>query len=112
MVFLESVIQSLKETNPKLTGALKPGVEKSGFARMHQRDLTTWPVNSLWTEFLIDMGIDDSDATCAAEQVAAFLQAMRWAGAKDEQGFWGCIQLWYFGMPVEKVRTPFIELAF
>jgi hypothetical protein len=105
MVFLESVLYDLKKSNPKLTGALKPGVEKGGFPRMHMRDLTTWPVNGLWREFMISMGISDEEATCAAEQVTLFVRGMGWVGTsyKDEQGFWASLQLWYYGMPVDRV---------
>jgi hypothetical protein len=105
VAFLESLLDAEKSANQKLTGKLKEGYVVKGYPPAKQRVLSTWPVNSMWTEFLIDMGINDEGAECAADQLSVFVRAIEWVGCGDKElpGFMAMLQLWYYGMPVEKV---------
>jgi hypothetical protein len=103
-IFLDSIVQTEQASNASLTYEknMKPG--EKGLPRAGQRVLKTWPVNSLWTEFLIDLEINDSDASNAEEQFNAFLSAKGWKGQeKSLLGFMSCLQLWYYGMSKDKV---------
>jgi hypothetical protein len=105
VAFLESLLHVEKSTNQKLTANLKEGYVVKGHPPAKQRVLSTWPVNSMWTEFLIEMGINDESAECAADQLSIFVRAVGWVGCgvKELPGFMAMLQLWYYGMPVEKV---------
>jgi hypothetical protein len=106
--FLESVMADIRkcEQNPSLVGDVVPNSGVKGFPNCKQRILSSWPVNDMWCEFLKRMDIIDTTATNAAEQLPCFYKAMSWPTPKDglqQAGFMACLQLWYYGMPVEKV---------
>jgi hypothetical protein len=106
MTFLESIMARERLVNPALVGDIVPGSDVTGFPRCRQRVLTTWPVNSLWTECFIELGIDDSSASNASEQMAIFFSGMNWGNHDNSThvgGFLACLQCWYYGMPVQKV---------
>jgi hypothetical protein len=103
--FLESILANERKKNSALTGGVVAGSDVKGFPSCRDRDLQTWPVNSMWTEFLLEIAVDDIDATCAADQLTVFYRAMKWSQGDVLQraGFMACLQMWYFGMPVEQV---------
>lgn len=106
VMFLDSVRESEMSSNGQLTGAIVEGEKFIGFPKCHQRQLSTWPVNSLWSECLMDLGIRDVDASNAAEQLSAFQRDMvgAWQGhTKPQKAFMAIVQLWYYHMPVDKV---------
>jgi hypothetical protein len=74
------------------------------YPKPSQRVLRTWPLNCLWIEFFLALGVDDSEATCAEEQLFAFRKCMKWNESSQLlAGFMAALQLWYFGVPVEQV---------
>lgn len=102
--FLDSIKDVEKEQNPELTYEDSRKAGEKGFPRGGQRVLEKWPVNSLWSEFLVDMGIRDADAQTAKEQVEAFVAAKGWQGQDSTMHAFMCsLQLWYYGYPTDKV---------
>jgi hypothetical protein len=105
--YLESVLAEERKSNSKLTGAtqLKNASDSIVvYPKPSQRVLRTWPLNCLWIEFFIALDVDDSEATCAEEQLFAFRKSMKWnESAQLLAGFMAALQLWYFGVPVEQV---------
>jgi hypothetical protein len=109
MPYLESVMADVRkrEQNPKLVGDVAADSNVKGFPNCRQRVLTTWPKNDMWGEFLFKMSIRDAEAKNASEQLDCFYKAMMWPtpkGGQQQAGFMACLQLWYYGMPVDKVR--------
>jgi hypothetical protein len=102
--FLDSVLAKQRQSQPELTGDVHPKVKVVVWPAAAARVLEKWPVNSLWSEFLIDLKVDDSEARNAQQQVDAFVRFLKWPQRQDLlKGFMSCVQLWYYGMPVEKV---------
>jgi hypothetical protein len=102
------VLESFKELeqvdSPHITfeETRKPG--EKGFPKAGQRVLKTWPVNSLWSEFLIAVGISDADCTSAAGQLDVFVEKLQWGKVESPLTYFiACVQLWYYGLPKEKV---------
>jgi hypothetical protein len=80
----------------------KPG--DKGFPKVGRRVLKTWPVNSLWTEFLIAADISDAECTGAAGQVDDFVEKLQRGKIESPMtSFMACVQLWYYGLPKYKV---------
>jgi hypothetical protein len=91
---------------PCLDGNVVPNSGVKGPPICRQRKLSSWPVNDMWCEFLNRMDIHDSTGMNAAEQLECFYTAMSWPTTKDglqQAGFMACLQLWNYGMPVEKM---------
>jgi hypothetical protein len=66
--------------------------------------LKTWPANSLWSEFLIAVDISDADCTSAAGQLDVFVEKLQWGKVESPLTYFiACVQLWYYGLPKEKV---------
>jgi hypothetical protein len=105
--YLECVLAEERKTSAKLTGAtqLKNATDSIVvYPKPSQRVLRTWPLNCLWIEFFLALDEDDSEATCAEEQLFAFRKSMKWnEAAQLLAGFMAALQLWYFGVPVEQV---------
>jgi hypothetical protein len=104
VAFLESVLEQEQKGNGMLTARVVEGETVKGYPTCKQRVLETWPVNSLWTEFLMEMSIDDSEATTAAQQLRTFYASRGWEeGTRSKAAFMALLQLWYYGMPAKKV---------
>jgi hypothetical protein len=102
--FLDSVLAKQRESHQALTGDVHDKVKVVMWPPAVARVLEKWPVNSLWSEFLIELCVDDGEARNAQDQLAAFTKYVKWPHGKDNlKGFMACLQLWYYGMPVEKV---------
>jgi hypothetical protein len=103
--FIDSVIEAEQSSNAALTYDHKMKAGEKGFPRAGQRVLKTWPINSLWREFLFDLDIDDCDASNAEDQLNVFLSSKGWKGQESSLvAFMSSLQLWYYGMPSDKVR--------
>lgn len=102
--FIDSIVQSEQAENVALTYEHTKKAGETGFPRAGQRVLKTWPVNSLWSECLLDLGLNDSAAVTAEDQVHVLLDAKGWRGQDScLPAFMSIVQLWYYGMLTEKV---------
>jgi hypothetical protein len=102
--FLESIKEYNSKDKKHLTYEDTMTASEKGFPRAGQRVLTTWPPNSLWTEFLLALGINDEGCTTAQEQVDCFVEKQGWKESDTAlHGFMSCVQLWYYDFPPEKV---------
>jgi hypothetical protein len=72
--------------------------------------LQTWPANSLWTSFLVALDISDAECTSAAGHVEVFGEKLQWGKVESPMpAFIACVKLWYYGLPIEKVCTVFLQ---
>jgi hypothetical protein len=106
---LESFKELEQEGKPHITFADTRKAGEKGFPKAGQRVLNTWPLNPLWSEFLVALDISDADCTSAAGQVDVFVQKQKWGNVECPlPAFICCVQLWYYGLPVDEVCNRFV----
>jgi hypothetical protein len=110
--FLDSIKEAEQASNSCITYQDTRKLGETGFPRAGQRVLNTWPVNSFWSEFMIDLHISDAECSTAQDQVDLFVLQQGWGRVESPMpAFMSCLQLWYYGYPVEKVCLSFSDLS-
>ena len=77
----ESVLASLVSENPALLvqrSDVNTLAGKKGLASFKDRTLVTWPTNAMWTEFMLELGINDDGSSNAEAQLQFSLASMKW----------------------------------
>ena len=100
----DSVLSSVARDSPELLGQRTD--DGRGSPSFKVRKLATWPPNPLWTEFLLELGMDDEGCANAQGQLDVFMQKKSWPGEPQcKRAFFMAIQLWYYGYTTNKVRS-------